>query len=347
MSRLDEVRLMTKVARMYYVQSKRQQEITERLGIHQSTVSRLLKRARETSLVRISVATQTGIFPELEDALQTKFDLHEAVVVDCAAEEVVMVRDLGAATAFFLENTMKPGMILGISSWSRALFAMIDSLHPGDSARGGKVVQILGGVGNANTQYQATQLAQRLASLVGASPVLLQAPGIVGSAEARKVLSLDPAVKGAADLFDKVDLVLVGIGSLEPSRLLATSGNSFSREEREELRMQGAVGDICFRFFDKDGELLRSPLMNRVIGIEPASLKLARRVVGVAGGSRKLHAIFAALRGRWINVLITDKRTAEGLIQLEKTLPESSASAITNPKPAIKPKGSRSKARIA
>ena len=198
MSRLDELRLMTKIARMYYMQSIRQQEITERLGIHQSTISRLLKKARETNLVRISVAAPSGIFPELEDALQEKFDLREAVVVDCPAEEVAMVRDLGAATAFFLETTLTPGMIVGISSWSRALFAMVESLHPGDSARGGKVVQILGGVGNASTQYQATQLAQSLADLVGASSVLLQAPGIVGSADAKKILSLDPAVKVAS-----------------------------------------------------------------------------------------------------------------------------------------------------
>ena len=176
MSRLDEVRLMTKIARMYYIQSIRQQEITERLGIHQSTVSRLLKKARESNIVRISVAAPTGIFPELEDALQEKFGLHEAVVVDCPSEEVAMVRDLGAATAFFLETTLKPGMIVGISSWSRALFAMVEAMHPGDAARSGKVVQILGGVGSANTLYQATQLAQRLADLVGASPVLLQAP---------------------------------------------------------------------------------------------------------------------------------------------------------------------------
>ena len=327
MSRLDEVRLMTKIARMYYVQSIRQQEITERLGIHQSTVSRLLKKARETNLVRISVAAPSGIFPDLEDALQEKFGLHEAVVVDCPAEEVAMVRDLGAATAFFLETTLKPKMIVGISSWSRALFAMVEALHPGDSAHGGKVVQILGGVGNVNTLYQATQLAQRLADLVGASPVLLQAPGIVGSADAKKVLSADPAVRVASDLFDSVDLALVGIGSLEPSKLLASSGNTFSLKERAELRSQGAVGDICFRFFDRDGQLVKSPLMNRVIGIEPTSLKRTRRVVGVAGGARKVNAIFAALRGQWINVLITDKRTVESLLSMEKSNSFAEASA--------------------
>jgi DNA-binding transcriptional regulator LsrR (DeoR family) len=322
MARLDEIRLMAKVARMYYDQGIRQQDITERLSIHQSTVSRLLKRAREANIVRISVATPPGIFSDLEDALAEKFRLKEAVVVDCPAEEEPMARGLGAATAYFVETTAKPGNTIGISSWSRALFAMAEALHPGDYCRDGKVVQILGGVGNTSTQYQATQLAHRLANLIGAVPVLLQAPGLVGSAEAKKVLSRDPSVREASDLFDEIDLALVGIGSLDPSKLLASSGNTFSPEERAELGRQGAVGDICLRFFDSAGNAVRSNLMNRVIGIEPASLTRAPRVVGVAGGRRKVPAILAALRGGWINVLITDRRSAESLLAASLTRSE-------------------------
>src|SRR5215475_5917061 len=141
MARIDELRLMAKVARMYYVQGIRQQGITERLQIHQSTVSRLLKRARAAELVRISVSDPPGIFAEIEDRLIAEFQLKDAVVVDCPTEEEAMVRDLGAATAYFLETSVKPGACIGISSWSRSLFAMVDALHPGDYCRGGKVVQ--------------------------------------------------------------------------------------------------------------------------------------------------------------------------------------------------------------
>jgi DNA-binding transcriptional regulator LsrR (DeoR family) len=314
MSRLDEIRLMAKVARMYYDQGIRQQEITERLNIHQSKVSRMLKRAREANIVRISVATPAGFFPDLEDALESRFQLKEAVVVDSDGDEERVVRDLGAAAAYYVETTIKPEMVIGISSWSRSLFSMVDTLHPSTAGAGGKVVQILGGVGNASTQYQAMLLAQRLAGLIGASPVLLQAPGVVGSPEAKAVLVRDAAVEGASKLFSKLDLALVGIGSLEPSHLLASSGNIFSPEERRQLRRAGAVGDICFQFIDKQGEPVDSPLMKRVIGIDLATLKSAPRVVGIAGGESKLTAVRASLRGKWINVLITDKRTAERLI---------------------------------
>ena len=314
MARVDELRLMAKVARMYYTQGLRQQSITERLQIHQSTVSRLLKRAREANIVRISVNNPPGIFAELEDRLVTQFQLQDAVVVDCPSEEGPLVRDLGAAMAYFVETTIKPGATIGISSWSRSLFSMVDALHPGDSCHDGKVVQILGGVGQVGSEHHAIYLAQRLAALIGATPVLLQAPAVVGSAEAQRVLSRDPSMRAATSLFEHLDIALVGIGSLEPSKLLSSSGNIFSQEERAELSRLGAVGDICFRFFDSEGDPIKSSLMQRVIGIELPTLRRVKRVVGVAGGRRKTRAILAALRGRWIDILITDQRTAATLL---------------------------------
>jgi DNA-binding transcriptional regulator LsrR (DeoR family) len=314
MSRQDELRLMAKVARMYYVQGIRQKTITDRLQVHQSTISRLLKRARQANLVRFSVTAPPGIFSDLEDQLTSAFSLKDAVVVDCPSEEEHLVRDLGAATAYYLETTVKPKTKVGISSWSRSLFAMVEVLHPGDYCKGGEVVQILGGVGNVGVQQEAVYLAQRLAAGIGASPVLLQAPAVVGSAEARRILSREPLIREAVKHFDHLDLALVGIGAMEPSQLLANSGNVFSPEERAELSRAGAVGDICFRFFDSRGVPIKSSLMQRVIGIEPASLKKIGRIVGVAGGRKKSQAILAALIGKWINVLITDRRTAETLL---------------------------------
>ena len=315
MSRQDELRLMAKVARMYYVQGIRQQGITERLHVHQSTVSRLLKRAREANIVRFSVAAPPGIYSDLEDHLIGAFNLKDAVVIDASTEEDLLVRELGATAAYYLETTLKPGLKIGISSWSRSLFAMVDALHPGDYCKGGKVVQILGGVGNTGAhQETAMYLAQRLAASIGASAILLQSPAVVASAEARRVLSREPLVREAVQDFQHLDVAVVGIGSMEPSRLLASSGNVFSTEERAELSRLGAVGDICFRYFDTQGVPIKSPLMQRVIGIDAATLHGVGRVIGIAGGKRKLEAILAALRGGWIDVLISDRRTAEGLI---------------------------------
>jgi len=319
MARIDELRLMAKVARLYYVQGLRQTEITERLHVHQSTVSRLLKRAEQEGMIRIRFVPPKGLHMELEDALQATYGLREAIVVDSVDDEDHLVRDLGVAAAFYLETTLKPHDVVGISSWSAALLAMVESMHPTSRAAGAAVVQILGGIGNPGAEAHATQLTRRLAQLLSGAATLLPAPGVVGSTDARRVMLKDRYVQQALDLFKSVTVALVGIGAVEPSKLLATSGNVFSPHELKQLSRRGAVGDICLRFFDGRGEPVITPLNDRVISMELEALRRVPRVVGIAGGRRKTSAIGGALAGRWINVLITDRATAERLLRPANT----------------------------
>lgn len=315
MARIDELRLMAKVARLYHVQGLRQTAITERLHIHQSTVSRLLKRAEDAGIVRITFTAPTGLHADLEDALQATFGLREAIVIDAIEDEDQIVKDLGAASAFYLETTLRPSDVVGISSWSAALLAMVEAMHPNPRAAGAGVVQILGGIGNPGAEQHATQLTRRLAALLSGTATLLPAPGAVGSADARRVMLKDRYVQEAVALFKSVTVALVGIGAVEPSKLLASSGNIFSPHELRQLSRRGAVGDICLRFFDAEGAPVATPLNDRVISMELDALRRVPRVVGIAGGRRKTAAIRGALAGRWINVLITDRGTAERLLR--------------------------------
>lgn len=324
MARIDELRLMAKIARMYYTQGLRQTEICQRLNIHQSTVSRVLKRAEREGIVRITVSLPPGTHTEVEEALQSRYGLDDAVVVDCLEDEAQIAHDLGAAAAFYLENTLKPTDVIGISSWSAALLQMVNAMHPSQRFKDARVIQILGGVGSPNAEVHATQVTRRLADLIGGEATLLPAPGVVGSRGARDVLIKDRFVREALDLFPKITLALVGIGATEPSRALASSGNIFSPQEIKLLAGKGAVGDICLRFFDATGRPVVTELNDRVISIELDQLHAVRRVVGVAGGRRKFGAIRGALSGRLINVLITDLASAERLVA--ESVTEESAS---------------------
>ncbi|MFN0103152.1 MAG: sugar-binding transcriptional regulator [Bryobacteraceae bacterium] len=315
MARIDELRLMAKVAHMYHEQGLRQTEICERLSIHQSTVSRLLKRAETEGIVRTTVTLPSGTHTDTEDALQAKYGLADAVVVDCLnSDEEQIARDLGAAAAFYLETTLKSSDIIGISAWSSALLAMVNSMHPSQRFKNTRVVQILGGVGSPNAEVHAAQVTRRLADLLGGEATLLPAPGVLGSKSARDVLLKDRFVRESLDLFSAVTVALVGIGATEPSRGLASSGNVFSPQEVRLLKEKGAVGDICLRFFDEAGRQVITDLNDRVISMEMNQLRSIRRVVGVAGGRRKTAAIRGALAGKLIKVLITDLATARLLL---------------------------------
>jgi DNA-binding transcriptional regulator LsrR (DeoR family) len=157
-------------------------------------------------------------------------------------------------------------------------------------------------------------VTRRLADLIGGEATLLPAPGIVGSRGARDVLLKDRFVREALDLFRKVTVALVGIGATEPSRALASSGNIFSPQELKLLAGKGAVGDICLRFFDVEGKPVITELNDRVISMDLDEMRVVRRVVGVAGGRRKINAIVGAVSGKLVNVLITDLGTAERML---------------------------------
>lgn len=319
MARIDELRLMTRVARMYYQQDMRQSRIADRLHLSQATVSRLLRRAEREGIVRITVSVPMGVYAELEDALISQYGLQNAVVADCENrdDEGEILRNIGAAAAYYLESTVEQGECIGISSWSATLLAMMDAMHPLRRPSGVQVVQILGGVGNPAAEVHANQLISRLAAMLHGEAKFLPAPGVVGSADAAQVLLSDQFVCETMALFDQVSMALVGIGALEPSKLLASSGNVFSSEELEMLRSRGAVGDICVRFFDAQGKPVLMPLDDRVISMSLEQLKRVKRSVGVAGGKRKHEAIRSALLGGLINVLITDRFTAEVLTGLK------------------------------
>jgi DNA-binding transcriptional regulator LsrR (DeoR family) len=302
-------RMLTRVARMYHEEGLPQREIAVRLSLSQSRVSRMLRHAADVGIVRTVVTPPPEVHADLEDELRDAYGLRDAVVVDDDSPPA-----LGAATAAYLDATVRPGERIGIASWSATLMAASDAMSAPVAARAEEVTQLVGGVGDPAVQFRATGLTARLAELTGARAVPLPAPGLLRSAALRDALVLDPAVAGVMGGWDELTLALVGIGGLEPSALLEQSGNAICAAELEDLRARGAVGDICFRFFDADGTPVPSPLDDRVLGIAPERLHAVARRVGVAGGEQKYHAIRAALRGAWINVLVTDAETALRLV---------------------------------
>lgn len=313
----DEIRVIARVARLYYERNMSQVEIADQLGLSQATVSRLLNRAHKEGIIRIIVTIPNGVHTKLEEELVEKFNLQDAIVVDsidCDNEETIQ-RELGTAAAYYLENIIRTNEVIGLSSWSGTLLAMVEALNSAPKKVGIKVVQILGGVGNPAVETHATHLTSRLAQILKAEAIYLPVSGVVATQAARDILLADEFVKQAVKLFDEITIALVGIGAVEPSPLLKKSGNIFSPEETELLNKNHAAGDILLRFFDDHGRLLKTGLENRVISMELNQLSQVKKAIGVAGGTRKFQGILGALRGRWINILITDRCTAEALVK--------------------------------
>ena len=303
--------LLGKVSTLYYVHDQTQQEIADRLGISRPTVSRLLRDAQQHGVVQITVVPQRGLHLDLESRLEATFGLSSALVIVAEGDEQDLLRQLGSAGAAYLERTVQSGSTIGMA-WGTTLNAMVLAMPPMPTT-GVRVVQTLGGIGPPDAEAYAADIVRRLAQLLGASAVLLPAPGVVATAAVRQALSEDTHVKAAMHVLNSLDTLFVGIGSLSSNQVLNDS-KSLPPGTHAELVAAGAVGDIALRFFDINGSPVSTSLDERVLGISIDQLRRTQRVVAVAGGAKKVEAIRSALRADLIDVLVTDTGTAEALL---------------------------------
>ncbi len=308
----DRQRLMTKVARMYYEQGMLQPEIAAQLSMTQAMISRLLSAAEREGIVRTTVITPAGVYPELEDELERRFGLTDAIVADCAVDSREQIlRDIGGAAASYLETTLGSDEVVGISSWNETLLRVVGAMQPSRRSAGGHVVQVLGGIGVPTAAVHSFGLTAQLASLLKAEPHFLPAPGVTVSTEAAALYLAEPSVAETLALFERLTIGLVGIGALE---MIDENESIFARSDLNELSRLGAVGDICLRFFDDRGIPVESEFDQRVISLTLDQFKRVPRRVAVAGTTGKVEAIRAALEGRLVNILVTDRFTAERLL---------------------------------
>ncbi len=107
---------------------------------------------------------------------------------------------------------------------------------------------------------------------------------------------------------------VVGIGHMGEDATIIQNG-ILSKNDLTVLKMSGAVGDILSHFLDENGAVVAPDLERRLQSTSLELLRKLKNVIGVAGGANKVDAILAALRGEFLDVLITDETTAEQLLQ--------------------------------
>lgn len=298
---------------MYHERHLTQHQIAEQLGLSQARVSRLLKEAGERGIVRSVVVLPDGVHTDLEESLEATFGLQDAVVVDTDGSLDVS-RALGQAAASYLDVSLVGADVVGVSSWSGTLVAAVEAMRQRNQAGAKEVVQMFGGVGDPAVQMQATRLTGRLADVLRAQPVYMPSPAIVGSAATRNAMEVDPSIGAVMAAWSTITVSLVGIGSIEPSDLLRSSGNALEDAQAASLRSSGAVGDICLRYFDAAGHSVASDVDDRIMGMSADAIRGVPRRIAVAGGMSKLAAIRGALHGGWISVLVTDAQVASALV---------------------------------
>ena len=313
MSICEELQTMLRAARLYYEDGLTQQQVADELGVSRPKVSRLLTRARAEGIVRITIVDPFATFGEVEQHLVETFGLREAVVIagEGLSEEALR-RRLGLAAASYLRRTLRDGLRVGVG-WGRTLRATVEVLN-NERQVAIHAVPLIGGIGQVSPSFQVNDLARRMAEAFGGTWQALYAPAFVGDTQARDALLNHPDVKLVMEGWETLDVALVGIGHFAFQRQSSMFFAEYMAQTLlQELEERGAMGDLCGRFFDIYGR--QCILEAGVIGISLDQLKALDHVIGVAGGKEKMTAILGALRGGYLNVLITDTVTAQAVLE--------------------------------
>lgn len=313
---IEQMRLITKAARLHHIKGRRQSEIAEAMGISQASVSRLLGLAQEHGIVRTVVVSPEGLYPDLEDSLVERFGLSAAYVVDIGSNDESVSHVLGTAAARCLAAEFKDGAITGLTSWSATLREMARNIEPLAVSGVNTVVEMLGDLGSPMLQHEAALATFQVAKALNAEPVFLRTPGVMPNAALRRAAEADVHIQAALKLLGNLDTAFVGIGPADFHGPLKEGDNFFTAEQLADVRAAGAVGQLHQRFIDAHGQPVETGLDGLVVGISLDQLRNARRKIAVAGGAAKHQAIAACLAGKWIDVLVTDVNTANHLIAL-------------------------------
>ena len=307
MENSDDIRLIVKIAQLYYEQEMTQAQIAHELGIYRTTISRLLKRGRDLGVVTIAINYDYNDSLWLEERLKQKFGLKEAVVAPLESEA-------GAYGAQLFERLLSPNAVIGFG-WGRAVSALVEALPQSSQPRPLVCVPIVGGPsGKLPSRYHVNTLTYSAATRLKGESYLADFPALLDNPLIRQGIMQSPHFQTLAEYWQRLDIAVVGIGS--PTIRHAANWQAFyGNAQSDELEALQVAGDICSRFFADDGTPVATAMQDKTLSIELKTLKQARYVIGLASGEEKYAALLGALRGQHINALVTDRATAEYLVQ--------------------------------
>lgn len=313
---MDHKELKIRIARLYYHNHMAKTEIGKKFRISRFKVAQYLEEAQDEGIIEIIINEVSKTSRELEILLEKKFDIGQARVAATSVDYDKTKKNIGKIAALILEELTHNGDIIGVA-WGTTLYEMLNCLDGVKKFKNISVVQLTGGLHQIEMDYSPVELTRRMARIFEAEVYQLYVPAIVDSHETLEVLTDDRNIKKTLEMFPRVNIALVGIGSVypRPSTMLSRDGY-IDKNDVERIINSGAVGDINAYFYNLEGDECSTGLDGRTIGIGLSQLKKIRYAVGVAGGIEKAEAIYGALKGGIINIIITDAATAEKVLSI-------------------------------
>ncbi|WP_292657408.1 sugar-binding domain-containing protein, partial [Mesorhizobium sp.] len=143
---------------------------------------------------------------------------------------------------------------------------------------------------------------------------LMPTPAVVDSVETKIALIERCGLQEIFEMADVLDAVLLSVGGIASATTFSRGG--FLKEaDREALLARGAVGDLLFHFFDRNGDLVDHPVNSHVMSVDVDRLRKAPIRILTSGGEEKTEALLGAMTLIAPTILITDEESARRMLE--------------------------------
>lgn len=319
---VDDERLIYKVCSLYYQDNMNQQEVGDFLGVSRSSVLRMLQKGRELGIVTIELHNPRFYdYGEMEKTIERAYGLKDVVIVE---NSVLDTRSEAASYMFgkasdYLHGFFSEGDRVGVAM-GNTLNNVISTNKVYDKYKDLMFVAMEGSISQITVDgkdIQGNEIARKFADKFGGAYTQFLSPAVFSDKQILDFFMNEKAVNFILEEFKKLNVVIVGIGVPDGlDHTLEKAGYLLSTERRR-LVNEGAIGDMCLQFYDKDGNTEGLGFFNdRVAAMRLEEIRKVPSKIGIAGGVRKADAVIGAIRGGYINILITDTECAKRLIEL-------------------------------
>lgn len=312
----DDARLQTALlaARLYYLQDLTMAAIARELRTSRSSVSRLIRHAREVGIVDIRVHAPNEHGAMIERELHARYSVSAHVVPTAtSASEVDRLERVAMTAGHLIAQFIDSNMSIGIA-WGSTIGAVSRHL-PSRDTHETTVVQ-LNGAGNTLTSGvgYASEILERFGKAFGADIQQFPVPAFFDDPETKNAMWRERSTRRVLGIQDRIDVAIFGLGSPlaeVPSRVYV--GGYLERADYRSLRDDRAVGDVATVFFRADGTWQDIALNTRATGPAIDRLRRVPRRVCVVSGLQKLPAIRGALAAGLVTDLVIDESLARSL----------------------------------
>lgn len=311
-----ELETLIKVARQYYVQSETMDSIAHGLGVSRSTVSRLLKEARDRGLVRVTIVDPDRPIDRLSREFKKHFGVRTHIVhVRPGASNVFRLEQVARTAAGLLSDEVRDGDVIGIA-WGTTTSAIASHLLPRELT-GVTVTSLNGGANHQTTGLPYVgSILHRFATAFRGQEQLLALPAFFDDPATKEAMWRERSTHHILGVRANCRIAVFGVGALNSkTQSHVYAANYLSPTDLRALTDQRVVGDVCTVMLREDGTFRDIEFNRRATGMTPDQLRTLPRRICVVSGRGKAAALLGALRARVATDLVIDEEAARAVLE--------------------------------